>query len=997
MPFMDGVSDRPYHEGTRVGINTGTRPDNGTGMLGGNGFDKVIIDSVKYGRNKNSGISCGNKTFAKQGEFITKLKCFYVNARSIINKRDELELYIFDENPDIIGITETWALDNIEDAELSIDGYAMMRKDRVMGTKVRGGGVILYVKNSISVFLREDFFEINFQECVWCDIVIGREKTLVGLCYRAPDSSKAQDEALFKMLAAASKEKILVMGDFNFPELNWCKPETLDDSHPFLKCVNDNFLIQFVEKSTRGKNVLDLVFTSEENMIENLTVGEPLGTSDHQIIRWGFVSIKDNLNSNVHIKSHDYFKADYDGMREEINTTDVGELIMGISVEQDWDRFKLNIENLRDKWVPLRRNKVGKCKWVNKAVTRRRRAKNKAWGKYQNEKTPENLENYKNKLNKSNSTNRSAKRNYEKKLAGDVKSNSKSFFAYVRSKQRTKDKVGPLKDNLGKVIEDDQETANLLNNYFSSVFTIEDCGNIPEPLKVFKGKFEEEGLMNIKITSELVENKLKSLKVDKCPGLDGIHPKMLFELRKEIAGPLAKLYNASLDSGIVPDDWKDAGVTPLFKKGNKSEAQNYRPVSMTSLICKIMESILKDAILSHLNKFSLIRGSQHGFTRGRSCLTNLLEFLEEITFQLDEGKPVDLIYLDFAKAFDKVPYQRLFKKLTAHGIGGEILKWIQGWLMGRRQKVSINKTYSDWKDVLSGVPQGSVLGPLLFLIYINDLDVDVLSKLSKFADDTKLGKGVSSERDVEILREDLNKIFQWSVDWQMSFNTDKCSVIHMGKNNKEAQYKMGGNEIKKSKKERDLGVIMDCTGKSSEQCVMAVKKANSVLGMIKRNIKFKSKEVIVRLYKSLVRPRLEFCVQAWSPHLRKDIDMLERVQRRATKLIEGYRDYGYEDRLQKTGLISLEKRRVRGDLIQTFKIMKGIDKVNYQDFFEVSNAGKTRGHSIKLAKKRSNRDIRKYFFSQRVINSWNGLTQEIVDADTINCFKNRLDKFDKYF
>jgi ribonucleases P/MRP protein subunit RPP40 len=219
----------------------------------------------------------------------------------------------------------------------------------------------------------------------------------------------------------------------------------------------------------------------------------------------------------------------------------------------------------------------------------------------------------------------------------------------------------------------------------------------------------------------------------------------------------------------------------------------------------------------------------------------------------------------------------------------------------------------------------------------------------------------------------------------------------MGKNNKEAQYKMGGNEIKKSKKERDLGVIMDYTGKSSEQCVLAVKKANSVLGMIKRNIKFKSKEVIVRLYKSLVRPRLEFCVQAWSPHLRKDIDMLERVQRRATKLIEGYRDYGYEDRLQKTGLISLEKRRVRGDLIQTFKIMKGIDKVNCQDFFEVSNVGKTRGHSLKLVKKRSNGDIRKYFFSQRVINSWNGLTQEIVDADTINCFKNRLDKFDKYF
>jgi ribonucleases P/MRP protein subunit RPP40 len=1003
MPCRDGVSCGPVNTGAigegvtmsttgmvLFGVNAGCITDRGK-SIGNEYLGKSRSRPNEFGN------SCGNKNCGKQKDSCGKLKCFYVNARSIINKRDDLELYISDENPDIIGITETWAVENIEDAELVIDGYTMMRKDRVVGTKVRGGGVLLYVKNLINVVLREDYFDNNFQECIWCDIEIGGEKTLVGLCYRPPDSNKTQDEALFKMLAGVSREKLLLMGDFNFPELNWGKPETLDDSHSFLKCINDNFLIQCVENSTRGNNVLDLVFTSEENMIENLTVGEPFGTSDHQIIRWYFSSIKETIKRNDEIKMHDYFKADYDGMREEISSIDFDEIIIGDSVEQDWDCFKLIMEKLKDKWVPFRRNKVGKCKWVNNSVTRRRRAKNKAWERYQNQKSQENLEKYKIKLNKSNSTNRSAKRNYEKKLAGDVKSNNKSFFAYVRSKQRTKDKVGPLKNNVGKVIEEDEETANLLNCYFSSVFTIEDCSNVPEPLKVFKGKMEEEGLTEIKITSELVENKLTFLKVDKCPGLDGIHPKMLYELRKEIAGPLAKLYNTSLDSGIVPGDWKDAGVTPLFKKGKKSDAQNYRPVSMTSLICKIMESILKDAIMSHLDKLSLIRDSQHGFTRGRSCLTNLLEFLEKITLELDEGKPVDLIYLDFAKAFDKVPYERLFRKLMAHGIGGEILKWIQGWLTGRRQKVSINKTYSNWRDVLSGVPQGSVLGPLLFLIYVNDLDVDVFSKLLKFADDTKLGRGISSENDVKILREDLTKIFQWSIDWQMTFNTEKCTVIHMGKNNKEAEYKMGGNVLKKSKKERDLGVIIDYTGKPSEQCVMAVKKANSVLGMIKRNITFKSKEVIVRLYKSLVRPRLEHCVQAWSPHLRKDIDMLERVQRRATKLIEGYRDICYEDRLRKTGLISLEKRRVRGDLIQTFKIMKRFDKVDYRDFFEISNVGKTRGHSLKLTKKRSNGDTRKHFFSQRVINSWNGLPQEVIDADTINCFKNRLDKFDKYF
>jgi hypothetical protein len=204
----------------------------------------------------------------------------------------------------------------------------------------------------------------------------------------------------------------------------------------------------------------------------------------------------------------------------------------------------------------------------------------------------------------------------------------------------------------------------------------------------------------------LVEGKLQSLKVDKCPGLDGIHPKMLFELRKEISEPLSNIFNRSLEESVVPTEWKDAGVTPLFKKGQKSDVQNYRPVSLTCLVCKLLESIIKDVIVAHLERYELIRDSQHGFTKGRSCLTNLLEFFEEVTLNLDEGRPFDVIYLDFSKAFDKVPHQRLFRKLLAHGIGGQILEWVKNWLTGRRQKVGVNKTYSDWECVISGVPQG---------------------------------------------------------------------------------------------------------------------------------------------------------------------------------------------------------------------------------------------------------------------------------------------------
>ena len=193
---------------------------------------------------------------------------------------------------------------------------------------------------------------------------------------------------------------------------------------------------------------------------------------------------------------------------------------------------------------------------------------------------------------------------------------------------------------------------------------------------------------------------------------------------------------------------------------------------------------------------------------------------------------------------------------------------------------------------------------------------------------------------------------------------------------------------------------MDSSGKSTEQCIMAVKKANAVLGMIKRNINFKSKDVIVKLYKALVRPKLEYCIQAWCPYLKKDIDILERVQKRATKMIEGYKNMCYEDRLSNTGLMKLEKRRARGDLIQAFKMIKGIDKVDYRHFFEIADterSHKTRGHNLKIIKVGCKKDIRKHFFSQRVINAWNGLSQFVVDAVTVNAFKNRLDKFDRFF
>ena len=281
----------------------------------------------------------------------------------------------------------------------------------------------------------------------------------------------------------------------------------------------------------------------------------------------------------------------------------------------------------------------------------------------------------------------------------------------------------------------------------------------------------------------------------------------------------------------------------------------------------------------------------------------------------------------------------------------------------------------------------------MFIIYINDLDNNVISKLDKFADDSKLDKSLSSQTDVECLRKDLINMEKWSNEWQMKFNTDKCTVMHLGRNNAASQYILDDKRLKESESERDLGVIIDKNLKFSDHCNKVANSANVTLVMIKRTINSKSKSIITRLYKALVRPQLEYCVQAWRPYLKKDIEKIERVQRRATKLISECSKLSYEERLKFTGLPTLEARRNRGDLIEVFKMLKGFSKVDYKHYFQLVDNSITRGNKYKLAKSRSRLDIRKYFFSQRVVNEWNKLPDSVVEAESVNSFKNKYDSY----
>ena len=233
--------------------------------------------------------------------------------------------------------------------------------------------------------------------------------------------------------------------------------------------------------------------------------------------------------------------------------------------------------------------------------------------------------------------------------------------------------------------------------------------------------------------------------------------KLLKEIVEQISTPLAKLFNLSLEEGIVPSEWKEANITSLFKKGSRKKPENYRLVSLTSVVCKLIETLIRDHMVEFLVKHKLINTSQYGFLKATSCLTNLLRFLEEITKWVDDGSTVDVVYLDFQKAFDKVPHQRLLLNLKAHGIGNDVINWIEKWHTHRRHRVIVDGEISNWKFVLSGVPQGSVLGPILFLIYIyiNDLEDDISSRVLKFADDTKVFRKVTNDTDKQSLQDDL--------------------------------------------------------------------------------------------------------------------------------------------------------------------------------------------------------------------------------------------------
>ena len=879
---------------------------------------------------------------------------------------------------------------------IQINGYYIdneLRVDKQHSTNGVGAGILVYVRNGLKVFKIDDQNLFN----QYCRFFISAddlsEKLNFTVIYRSPNSSEANNDNLVTLINSLNfNEANIILGDFNFPNINWNIFQCDNKARSFIDVVSDQSLTQIVNFPTHCKgNILDLILTNQPDSLLNIDDLGNLHTSDHTMILAEF-SFNTEKSATEQLYP-DWKNLDEDGFNNYLHDVNWNQVITD-SVENSWSNFKNILNTGCDRFLPKkRRRNTNKPIWMNQNITRLIRIKQRRFKSYKNFRTAENLSSYKESEKKCKKSIMKAKKAFEKKLS--QKSNDRQFYSYVNSKTKSKSNVGPLKVN-GKVITEDSEITETLNTFFSSVFTRENVTNVPHARRLDS----DTSLDNVTITEDIVMDKLKNLKVTSSPGPDGLSPRLFEKFRNHLCAPLTRIYIASMQSGEIPEDWRTANVTPIFKKGAKSKPENYRQISLSSIPGKILESIIKDQIVDHLDINNLINSSQHGFTKNKSCVTNLLEFLETVTSVIDSGEWFDVVYLDFSKAFDKVPKLRLLETLRAHGISGFLLNWLENWLSNRRQRVVLNGKFSTWKDVLSGVPQGSILGPILFLIFINCLDdqATLISIIRKFADDTKLGNKIVNDSDRQDLQNCLDSLFNWTVDWGMEFNVNKCSVIHFGRQNPRHEYSMNNVQLRQTESERDIGVIISSNLKPALHCSDIARKANFALNQILKCFHYRDKYVFLNLYKQRVRPLLEFSTAAWNPWLKTDIELLEKIQMKAVKAISSLKAKTYPEKLKELKLMSLETRRSRYDLIQVYKSLHKLDKVNPATWFNTVGQNPARvtrlsNYELNLIKSRSRLDVRSQFFSQRVVDKWNSIPTDVKIKPSINSFKNALDNY----
>jgi len=815
---------------------------------------------------------------------------------------------------------------------------------------------------------------------------------VIGSFYRPPDENAERleqlDLSLQNLPSRCHDKTIHLGGDFNASGIDWDLNSVVQGAdhpgvcHKLLEIQADHSLSQLQLESTRGKNNLDLFFTNNPSLIKSVQTAPWIGDHDMVVVE---ADIKPMYTNTLPRSVPQFRKADWPTIREAVTQLQSDILdhdkFEQNSVNDNWELFKHGLLDITKRLIPhSTARKPNSLPWfdnhIRKAVLKKQRLfylakkkpSDKTRARYKAQKVLVRKLIY------------SAHRRYITNILDPSLSqhNLKAFWRYIKSKRNDGSGVSAIREG-SRLVSDPRSKAELLNKQFQSAFTKEDTENVPLPHgEAYPAMFD------LEISVHGVELLLQRLNPSKASGPDNIANRLLKEAAKEIAPILTAIFQQSYERGELPADWKEARVTPIFKKGDRNVSENYRPVSLTCVSSKLMEHVVSCHIMDHLDRHKILSAYQHGFRKLHSCATQLLMTTHDFLSSLDHKVQVDVAVLDFSKAFDTVPHLRLMKKLDHYGIRDKGLIWIKEFLSDRTQQVVIDGVSSDKVKVESGVPQGTVLGPLLFLLHINDLPEAVTSQVRLFADDCLIYREIRSIADQIELQRDLERLHDWASTWGMRFNAKKCNILRIHRRAKTPFsffYELDRHILEEVTTSKYLGLNFSDDMKWDDHISAICAKANSTLGFLRRNLKFAPKSLKEVAYKTLVRSKLEFAAIVWDPFLVKNIDKLEKVQRKAARFVcrDYRRDSSVTKMLESLNWPPLAQRRSEQRIAFMKKILSYSVAVPADQYTKPGPQRTRSKNNQKLQTVRTNTEEFRHSFFPKTIQQWNQRTEAEID------------------
>lgn len=837
-------------------------------------------------------------------------------------------------------MTETWLNKNIRSSELFDDRYIVYRMDRneINSNKSRGGGVLIAVHKKLSSFIAPVTHEDT--EELWVVIKKGTVNILLGTIYIPPASDSLIYEKHVSNIEGLKNRfkhhKLLTVGDYNLPNIKWIATEEHLGYVPTnIKTLSeetlcDSIMYQGLTQFSGVLNprgvLLDLCFSDA-----NVSVSESTPLINCDIHHPPFVVNLDITTNNSLEPQISYFYnykyADYVQLNYCLSTIDWKFLDQIDSLSEAVDAFYTLLYRAIDQHVPKTLCKQRKFPlWFSETLKALIFEKKRVHRQYR-------MSGSRMTYNKFSDLRRTCKtlvkqdfERYIESVENSIPSNIKNFWSYVRVINNNENNIPSTMISNNIEITGGVNVANLFATKFKSFY------NNKNNKQINLKSSTVNNINGVNISIEIICDILANLDINKGPGPDGIPPLLLKECRLTLSTPLYMLFSKSLTSGIFPDKWKQAYVSPIFKSGNKSNPANYRPITILSAIPKVLEKIVTIFLTSQFK--NVIINDQYGFQSGKSTAANMVSLVNYAQNSMETGDEVHTIYTDFSKAFDKVNIELLILKLSSLGIGGMLLDWLTSYLLNRCHQVRINGHLSNAFTPTSGVPQGSHLGPLLFNLFINDIYENFkCCHILLFADDLKIYSRVSDLRDCQNIQEDLDRFTDWCHENDMSLNVDKCHFIKLSRRVSRTMnviYQLNGHDLHEINQVRDLGVLLDSKLNFNDNIDHVISKANKMLGFIKRStLSFKNVQALRMLYISLVRPVLEYCVVAWAPSYETQISRLEHVQHKFLKLVS-YKLMLQGIHLDTTNtstylnLPTLNRRRIFYDLSFIYKLMNNL-------------------------------------------------------------------------